>query len=86
MTYSIGDKVCIIKDLWGDCGEGEEYVERIYATKNSICVITKEIIPGDHFEGRIEVLGEYSDEKAKDIYTHVGSRIGISVTEMVKIS
>jgi hypothetical protein len=85
MSFSVGDRVCITKDLWGDVCQGVGYEEHIYATKNTIGTIVRVIAPDSLFEMTIEEMGACSDELTREIYTHIGDLIGVSPDEMEKI-
>jgi hypothetical protein len=85
MSFSIGDKVCITKDLWGDVCQGVGYEEHVYATKNTIGTIVRVIFPDSSYEMKIEEMGSCSDELKREIYTHIGDLIGVSIDEMIKI-
>jgi len=61
------------------------YEEHVYATKNTIGTIVRVIYPDSSYEMKIEEMGACSDELKREIYTHIGDLIGVSIDEMIRI-
>lgn len=85
MSFLIGDRVRVTKDLWEDVCQGVGYEEHIYATNGTVGTLVRVIVPDSLFEMRIEEFGASSDELTREVYTKNGDLIGVRTDEMRRI-